>query len=357
MTVLYTNNAGGTIATGINNSVTTISLTAGHGARFPNPSNGDYFYATLIDASNNIEIVKVTARSTDTLTVVRGVDGTLAQSFLALDKFELRPTAAGFADIQAQLASSGQYGIGLYNISNTAGFTTTRITVSAGQCRDSTNSKDIRRLTPINKDLTAPWAVGNNNGGRDTGSLAAAQTWHVFVILNPSTSVTDVLLSQSPTAPALPSGYTYFRRVGSIILEAATTDIRQFVQTGDWFKLKTRSVDYAIAINGPSPTLRQLSVPAGIKVEVELIFQSAAGSGFVNPTLSGVYDPDLGLPPVFGSPTQWAQHRASDTAARYGNMVIRQFTDTFRQVYTQSTDPNDRIVLGVLGWRDRRGQS
>jgi hypothetical protein len=48
----------------------------------------------LVDASNNIEIVKVTARVSDTLTVVRGQDNTAGRSYTAGDRIELRPVAA-----------------------------------------------------------------------------------------------------------------------------------------------------------------------------------------------------------------------------------------------------------------------
>ena len=99
MAIKFTNNASATLASGINSSVTTISLTVGQGALFPTLSAGDYFYATLIDSSNNLEIVKVTSRATDTLTVLRGQDGTTARSYNAGDRFELRLTAAAMNDI------------------------------------------------------------------------------------------------------------------------------------------------------------------------------------------------------------------------------------------------------------------
>lgn len=96
MGLKVTNNAFGTLNAGINSSVTTIVLSAGEGARFPTLTAGDYFYATLIDTSNNLEIVKVTARSTDTMTVVRAQDNTTARAFSTNDRFELRPTAILF---------------------------------------------------------------------------------------------------------------------------------------------------------------------------------------------------------------------------------------------------------------------
>lgn len=98
MAVKFTNNASATLASSITNSATSISLTTGQGALFPSLSAGDFFYATLVDASNNLEIVKVTARSTDTLTVTRAQDGTTASAYAAGDKLELRPIAAVFSE-------------------------------------------------------------------------------------------------------------------------------------------------------------------------------------------------------------------------------------------------------------------
>ncbi len=101
------NNAYGTLNAGINSSATSIVLNAGEGSRFPSLSSGDYFYATLIDTTNNLEIVKVTARSTDTMTVVRGQDSTTARAFSTNDRFELRPVAALFAEF-ADKATTGK---------------------------------------------------------------------------------------------------------------------------------------------------------------------------------------------------------------------------------------------------------
>jgi hypothetical protein len=108
MGLKVTNNAFGTLNAGITSSSTTIVLQAGEGARFPTLSAGDYFYATLIDTTNNLEIVKVTARSTDTMTVVRAQDNTTARAFSTNDRFELRPTAALFNEVVVKAEGSVQ---------------------------------------------------------------------------------------------------------------------------------------------------------------------------------------------------------------------------------------------------------
>lgn len=102
MPVLFTNNASAPLASSISSSATAIVVTTGQGALFPALSGADYFYATLTNSSNQLEIVKVTARSSDTMTVVRGQEGTTARAYVATDKIEVRVTAAGLTSM-AQL--------------------------------------------------------------------------------------------------------------------------------------------------------------------------------------------------------------------------------------------------------------
>ena len=97
--ILFTNFAFSPLSVGINASATTIVVELGHGARFPAPTAGDYFYVTLENASLAREIVKVTARTSDTLTVVRAQDGTTALSWLAGDTVALRLNAAALSTV------------------------------------------------------------------------------------------------------------------------------------------------------------------------------------------------------------------------------------------------------------------
>ena len=95
MTALFKNNAFSTLDSGISDVATSIALSSGDGAKFPSPTGTEYFYATLIDTSINLEIVKCTSRSTDTLTVVREQEGTTKRAYSAGDRIEMRLTAAG----------------------------------------------------------------------------------------------------------------------------------------------------------------------------------------------------------------------------------------------------------------------
>ncbi len=105
--LLWSNFARSALAAPIASGATTLTLTTGTGAEFPNPGSGQYFVGVFTDiATGQIhEIVHVTARSTDTLTIVRAQEGTSALAWVQGDLFALLVTAGGLSNmIQGQAA-------------------------------------------------------------------------------------------------------------------------------------------------------------------------------------------------------------------------------------------------------------
>ena len=102
MGVKFTNNAETTLSSGINNSVTSISVASS--STFPSISGSNYFYATLDDGTNN-EVVKVTAISGTTWTVTRAQDDTTARAFSSGDTVELRLNVALLEDALGDAAT------------------------------------------------------------------------------------------------------------------------------------------------------------------------------------------------------------------------------------------------------------
>jgi hypothetical protein len=125
MGIQLRNNAVGFLTAPIGSSDTSIALQTGNGAKFPTLGGSDYFYATLSGTDGALEIVKATARSGDTLTVVRAQEGTTAASFSAGSRMELRVTAASVRDlveehdqaVEISIADAGNY----YTSSNVEG--------------------------------------------------------------------------------------------------------------------------------------------------------------------------------------------------------------------------------------------
>lgn len=92
MGIQLKNNASTTVPLAISSTATSLVVASGTGAEFPTLGAGDYFYATIQDVNNHFEIVKVTARTDDTMTITRAQEGTLAIPFPANSRFELRVT-------------------------------------------------------------------------------------------------------------------------------------------------------------------------------------------------------------------------------------------------------------------------
>jgi len=91
---LFANNASSTILGAIGAGDTVIIVQPGDGDLFPViGATGDYFVGTLEDVSGNVEIVTVTARTADSMTVVRGAEGTPSIPYADGSRFELRVTA------------------------------------------------------------------------------------------------------------------------------------------------------------------------------------------------------------------------------------------------------------------------
>jgi hypothetical protein len=175
MGIKFANGAYATLASGINSSATSITLTTGQGARFPSLAGGDYFFATLIDTSNNLEIVKCTARSTDVLTVVRGQESTTARSFSAGDRIELRITAQSMLDAGAASLDGDRGDI-------TVSSSGTVWTIDNGAV---TAAKLASTLDLTGKTVTLPAGVGGK-------ILQVVQTHYTSTFSSSSATLSDV---------------------------------------------------------------------------------------------------------------------------------------------------------------------
>ena len=96
--MLFANNCNTTLNGGITAIATSMVVTSATG--FPSPTGSQYFYCTLADAATQttIEIVKVTAVSGTTFTIVRGQDGTTGTIFASGAVVSLRLVRASLQD-------------------------------------------------------------------------------------------------------------------------------------------------------------------------------------------------------------------------------------------------------------------
>jgi len=73
---VFSNNASALLAATIGSGDTVIQVAAGFGTLFPSPGATERARLRLVNAAGDLEIVELTSRSSDLLTVVRGQEGT-----------------------------------------------------------------------------------------------------------------------------------------------------------------------------------------------------------------------------------------------------------------------------------------
>lgn len=96
MATLLADNAFGTLGSGLLTSDTTLNFTAGHGARFPAVTGADVLYCCILNASNILEEVIITAHAAaaDSCTISRAAGSTTAKAWNAGDRIEARVSSA-----------------------------------------------------------------------------------------------------------------------------------------------------------------------------------------------------------------------------------------------------------------------
>lgn len=179
MGVLFTNNASASLASAITSGSTTITLASGQGALFPAIAGSNFFMATLVDTSNNIEIIRATARTGDTLTVTRAQDGTSARAFAAGDKLELRIVNAGlqeFVQRDGSVAMTGALNMNSQKVTNLTQATATTDAVAGGRAINTTG--DIQG----GGNLTADRSLSLTNTGVTAGQYGSASQIPVVTV-------------------------------------------------------------------------------------------------------------------------------------------------------------------------------
>lgn len=164
----FKNNASAKLSTAILSGDTALTVVAGQGALFPTLTGGDTFRATL-QSSTALEIISVTARSTDAFTIVRAQEGTSAVAFAAGDLLELRLTEAVMESFVQRTEAD-------------ADVTTL----------DSLTDVTITSVTDLD-------VLGYNTGGTDWVNIHSTGTGTVVRSVSPA-------LTTSPTAPTQTAG-------------------------------------------------------------------------------------------------------------------------------------------------------
>jgi hypothetical protein len=160
-------------------------------------------------------------------------------------------------------------------LSNNVTDATNDIDIATGVAASDESIPHVMELgSALTKRLDAAWAVGTNQGGLDTGTIADG-TYHIWLIQRSDTSVVDALFSTSATSPTMPANYNRKRRIGSIIRSGGV--IRPFRQTGDMFRWVTPVLDRA-GSTAVADSLLSVTVPFGITTSPMIVIFVTSGT-------------------------------------------------------------------------------
>ena len=200
------------------------------------------------------------------------------------------------------------------------------------------------------------WAAGNNAGGVAasvaTGGPSDGQWLHVFLTRNPGTEAVDYLLDTSITAANAPSGWTQYRRIGSVqIIDVGSSKfgIRKFKQAGDRFLWENAIADWNATFGDSFAVANvDLTVPTGLSVAALVVLTgSNSSTGLYLQMWDGVIgatrNADTGIY-VIGPTATFLS----------GNAEL--VTTDSQRVYGASAHTSDVATVLTRGWIDSRGK-
>lgn len=311
MTQVFKNNAFASLAAELSAAGTLATLATGQGARFPSPTGGDHFLATLILLDGNgaetaWEVVKCTARATDGLTIERAQEGTTARIWPAGSRFEMRVTAgtldsftdttqaAAAAPVQSVFGRTGTVMLQSADVTGALGFTPL----------DAAQKNAANGIAPLGADSKVPAAYLPSyvddvlEYANTAGFPAIGETAKIYVALDTNKTYrwsgsAYVEISPSPgTTDSLTEGATnlYFTTAraraalsatGAVSYNAATGVISAEITSG--YASKTISTNTILNADTEYETGRNLRVNHGVKLTVPkttllIVRKYAAGS-------------------------------------------------------------------------------
>jgi hypothetical protein len=345
MTVLLQNNAIGYLSTPISASDVGLALEAGDGANFPALTAGEYFYATLVGANEETEIVKVTARVTDTLTIVRAQDSSTAYSFAAGSKIEMRVNVASVEDAIADavittLAASAVTVVdagGYYAATNVE--TALQEVTAANKIRitDAGNFYTATDVEAALQEITAAVKINITDAGNfytgttveaalqeagnpAGGTIVDAGSYYISTTVEGALQEAAQALTTRITDPG---NYYASSTVDGALQEAAQANTTKITDSGSYYSGTTveaalQEVGASIAAIGPTPNAAAISIAdAGnyyTGVTVEAALQEAAQATTTKITDTGNY--------YTGTTVETALQEVGATLASSGANVI-----------------------------------
>ena len=235
------------------------------------------------------------------------------------------------------------------------------IDVTIGAARDDADSDNLKLTAALTKQIDATWAVGDDAGGLDTGTVANNTWYAIWLIKRSDTGVVDALFSASFSAPTMPTDYDKKRLIGAVrtdgsanIIPIVTTEL-----AGGGLEVKwvTERESFDVLNPGTSATLRAVDVPPMI-VDALLVLGATNENGVSNGGWRA-FDPAMAdAAPSYTAPpyNTVGINTNSVGATTVGPLPVR--TNSSGQINTRAaaSSANTAMRASTIGWHmSRRG--
>lgn len=215
----------------------------------------------------------------------------------------------------------------------------TQITITADSAVLKNASGFYRRFTTFSTsiDITVSGAAG-----LDTGAEANS-TWYYIWLLAKTDGTKTAVLSTSATAPTLPSGYTYYGRMGAVY-NNGSGDLVEFRQLGNRVTLSVQSpLSDGTATTFTAVNLSAICPPIATAVQFEYGVRASSGTATVAIVVAAG---GSGTTPFYG----YCKHSqlTGSTTVTYANASL--VFNTAIELYYYVSGANARGYIDVNGW-------
>lgn len=205
----------------------------------------------------------------------------------------------------------------------------------------------------ITKQIDATWSVGDDAGGLDTGTVASDTWYHMWVIMRADTHVVDFLFSLSETAPTMPTGYTYRRRIGSVLTDGSA-NITAYKQSGDEFFWEETQNDIALTTTSATwASVTGILTPDDVTT-LSILNVGVSDSSSATPFVQ-LWHADWTTPTTHAYTVQSQLSSSSELQTAIHRIYTTAASPPAFQYYAEATT-NDMYVR-TLGWQDPRGRT
>ena len=260
-------------------------------------------------------------------------------------------TAAQLTALQANIIALNRGKIDGLVLSNNSGQPLDDVDIAAGICVDSTAVDALELTATMIKQIDAVWAAGSDAGGMFTGSVGNNTWYHLFLIKDITTGIVDAGFDTSVVAANIPSGYTLYRRIGSVLTDGSANITAFTAQEVAGGGLKFIVVITQAFTETPGATTEitktLVGVPTGIRVEADISARQINAS--VSYTIIGGGDETL---PAATSVLNDLQAVAGATGDSLRTGILTNLSGQVK--YRTDDTTGNTIEMYLHGWTDFR---